>query len=167
MRVSTSRLKIASDGLAIAEWDAMVTLAAAANGGRARYLIFTKSLGSKVNIARLGVYLMLMLRRALLDRYGADLTVPNLSELSSRLYPRWHEILVEHDKTMLLETLSTSVGLADESRETVDPSAVASMIVVLGVMFEDPRQELSRLRPELAESWKRGEAEWRRAKIWP
>ena len=143
-------------------WDRLAGIIRAAHEmDREVFVVRARSFAEEMELPgqqRAGLYLWFLLRNALFWKVGKR--VPTDAELAriSRDYFARFRALVDADRLALEDTFR-KVFERTPLREEISPGALLVLgLAVLGVLYEDPDAELTKMKPHL-DSWWREHAE--------
>lgn len=143
-------------------WDRLAGMIRAAHEmDRELFAVRARSLGEEVELPgqqRAGLYLWYLLRNALGGKVGGR--VPTDAELAriSRDYFARFSAVVDADRLALEDTFRKVFERAP-LKEEIGPGALLVLgLAAVGVLYEDPDAELSKMKPHL-DSWWRKHAE--------
>jgi hypothetical protein len=105
---------------------------------------------------RTGAYLLYLLsyrvKEVLADNKP---TAEQLHLLAQRTYPRFNEILGRAEQVQLEETLRTAFDMAPLAAGITPAEFTVFAAAALGLLWDDPDQQLTVIRPQLARWWNR------------
>lgn len=104
---------------------------------------------------RAGPFLWYLLRNALGGKVGGRVPTDAELELISRDYFPRFGALVKADRTVLEDTFRTVFERAPLKKEITPAELIVLAPAALGVLYEDPDAELSRMKPHLDRWWQK------------
>ena len=104
---------------------------------------------------RAGPFLWYLLRNALGGKVGGRAPTDAELELISRDYSARFGVLVKADRTVLEDTFRTVFERAPLKKEITPAELMVLAPAALGVLYEDPDAELSRMKPHLDRWWQK------------
>ena len=140
-------------------WDRVVGVIKAAHGlDRASFVTQAQAFAEEVALPghqQAGLYLGYLLRNALGGKVGGR--VPTDAELHriARDYVARFFVLVDADEPILEDTFRKAFERAPLKREISPGEFLVLAHAALGVLYQDPDRELSRMKPHLTRWWQR------------
>lgn len=145
-------------------WGRLVEIIAAAHeSDKDTFLARAWSFSNEVKLPgkqRAGLYVWYLLRNALGGKVGGR--VPTDAELAhlSRDYFAGFNALVDADRPILEDTFRKVFERAPLEKE-IDPGELLVLApAAIGVLYDDPDEELSRMKPHLTKWWQKHSAKY-------
>jgi len=107
-----------------------------------------------------GAYVWYLLRYRVAEILGRKPTAEDLHELAVSAYPQF-SVIIKGDVTLLEGTLRSVFELESAQQKLTGGKLVVLGFAALGALLDDPKTELDRMRPHLADWWRRHSAEFR------
>lgn len=155
-RASGPARVIGADGLDTANWDLLCESIAAAHRGNAEaHASALRRLENDLPVdVKAGAYLRYLLRYRIAVILGHRPSHEDLVQISENFYPKFARI-IRGDRSQFEDTILTVFELASEDRKVKGGRALVLGTAALGVMLDDPENELAAMRPNLAKWWQR------------
>lgn len=140
-------------------WDRLIGIVTAAHEmDKASFVARARSFAEEVPLPghqRAGLYLWYLLRNALGGKVGGR--VPTDAELTriSRDYVARFSTVVDADRPILEDTFRHVFERAPLKKEITPGELLVLGPAALGVLYEDPDAELSRMKPHLNNWWRK------------